>query len=230
MLLHSFHTCQGRSVYARPADIVTHTQSRHNQQSRRPALSVTGATAQRATALTERQASGGTCCTSPRCSSQSSKASRSDAHASDSGLEGWQKLARQGIALSLALLAFGCAPECSALETVAPSEALAAARPLPQNPKVDKGRVWLVFVGGAVTLFGGTVLLERFEGLFPAIAKANKVLAGYAQEAEVSCLLSVAMNVVLHWHCVWRLHGKVGTVGTRILQLVIPLHELSAHQ
>ena len=62
------------------------------------------------------------------------------------------------------------------VQTVAPSAVTDSAKPLAQ-PKVDKGRVWLIFLVGAGGLFAGTVLLENNESLFPAIAKSNKVLA-----------------------------------------------------
>lgn len=50
------------------------------------------------------------------------------------------------------------------------------ARPLPKQA-FDKGRVWLVFIGGAASLFLVTVAAENNEAWFPAIARANAVMA-----------------------------------------------------
>ena len=70
-----------------------------------------------------------------------------------------------------------------ALQTVAPASVTSLARPLPQQ-RVDKGKVWLIVVTGAVSLFGATVLLENNEALFPAIARANKAMAAAQREKE----------------------------------------------
>jgi len=53
--------------------------------------------------------------------------------------------------------------------------AVAAAAPL---------QVWVVFIGGAVSLFITTVLAENNGAWFPAIARANKAMAQSKKQAE----------------------------------------------
>ena len=60
----------------------------------------------------------------------------------------------------------------SPLQTVTAGEATGLAKPLPKQG-VKKGKVWAIFIGGAVSIFATTVLLENNERLFPAIKKAN---------------------------------------------------------
>jgi len=67
----------------------------------------------------------------------------------------------------------------SVLQTVPPSQATQYAKPI-QQQKVDKGFVALLFAGGAASLFGSAVLLEKNSRFFPAIYKANQVM----REAE----------------------------------------------
>lgn len=69
-------------------------------------------------------------------------------------------------------------------QTVPPATVSSLARALPQQ-KVDKGRIWLVFILGAAGLFGGTVLLENNDRFFPAISKANKAMATARAKQEV---------------------------------------------
>ena len=68
------------------------------------------------------------------------------------------------------------ADPASSITSVTPTEAVAAARPLPK-PAVDKGRVWAFFAFGAAGTFGAALAAERVEALFPAIAKANREVA-----------------------------------------------------
>ena len=67
----------------------------------------------------------------------------------------------------------------SVLQTVPSSQATQYAKPI-QQQKVDKGFVALLFAGGAASLFGSAVLLEKNSRFFPAIYKANQVM----REAE----------------------------------------------
>jgi hypothetical protein len=54
-----------------------------------------------------------------------------------------------------------------------------------QKVEVNKGRVWLLFVLGASSLFGVTVLVENNSAWFPAISRANKAMkAGMAAIEE----------------------------------------------
>ena len=50
-----------------------------------------------------------------------------------------------------------------------------------QKQKVDKGFVALLFAGGAATLFGSAILLEKSARFFPAIHRANQTI----REAEL---------------------------------------------
>ena len=59
---------------------------------------------------------------------------------------------------------------------MAPQEATSFARPLPKQ-KVNKGKIWVVFLVGATGLFAGALAFERNSKLFPAIARANQALA-----------------------------------------------------
>ena len=55
------------------------------------------------------------------------------------------------------------------------------AKPLPKQG-VKKAKVWAIFVGGAVSIFAATILLENNGTLFPAIKKAN-VASSMAQQS-----------------------------------------------
>ncbi|KAL0021419.1 hypothetical protein WJX79_004468 [Trebouxia sp. C0005] len=70
-------------------------------------------------------------------------------------------------------------PAWAELQTVPSSQATQYAKPI-QQQKVDKGFVALLFAGGAASLFGSAVLLEKNARFFPAIYKANQVM----REAE----------------------------------------------
>jgi hypothetical protein len=70
------------------------------------------------------------------------------------------------------------------IQTVAPSQLTQLAKPLPQQ-EVNKGRIWGVFVGGAVVLFVTTVVAENNEAWFPAISRANKAMAMSRAQAQV---------------------------------------------
>ena len=59
------------------------------------------------------------------------------------------------------------------------------ARPLTLQQPVNKGKVWAIFVGSAVALYGSAVLLERNSTLFPSIYKANEAMRAARAAAEV---------------------------------------------
>jgi hypothetical protein len=69
------------------------------------------------------------------------------------------------------------------LQTVPPDQVTSLAKPL-KVQTVNKNRIWLLFVLGASSLFGITVLAENNESWFPAISKANKALAASAAAAK----------------------------------------------
>lgn len=62
------------------------------------------------------------------------------------------------------------------LQTVSAASATTIAKPIKEQ-KVDKEKVWLIFILGAAGLFGGTLLLENNERFFPAIYKANLAMS-----------------------------------------------------
>lgn len=53
-----------------------------------------------------------------------------------------------------------------------------------KKQEVNKGRIWLLFVLGASSLFGVTVLVENNSAWFPAIAKANKAMQASMKAME----------------------------------------------
>jgi len=53
-----------------------------------------------------------------------------------------------------------------------------------KKQEVNKGRIWLLFVLGASSLFGVTVLVENNSAWFPAIAKANKAMKASMKAME----------------------------------------------
>lgn len=59
------------------------------------------------------------------------------------------------------------------------------AKPLKEQ-KVDKEKVWLIFILGAAGLFGTTLLLENNERFFPAIYKANLAMSQAKKAMKVS--------------------------------------------
>jgi hypothetical protein len=53
-------------------------------------------------------------------------------------------------------------------------------------------QVWVVFIGGAASLFIATVLVENNAAWFPAISRANKFIANSKkQEQQVSTALEL---------------------------------------
>lgn len=69
-------------------------------------------------------------------------------------------------------------------QTVPPQQLTQMAKPLPKQ-RVDKGRVWTVFIGGAAMLFIGTVVSENNDKFFPAISRANKAMAQAREASKV---------------------------------------------
>jgi hypothetical protein len=70
------------------------------------------------------------------------------------------------------------------LQTVAPQDATSFARTLPKQ-KVNKGKIWVIFLLGATGLFGAALAIERNTTFFPAIAKANQALAATKKAQKV---------------------------------------------
>lgn len=72
------------------------------------------------------------------------------------------------------------------VQTVSAASATTMAKPLKEQ-KVDKEKVWLIFILGAAGLFGGTLLLENNERFFPAIYRANLAMSQAKKAAKVCC-------------------------------------------
>ena len=70
------------------------------------------------------------------------------------------------------------------MQSVAPQDVTSLARSLPKQ-KVNKGKVWLIFLAGAGALFGSAVAIERNSKLFPAIAKANQAMVASRSAIQV---------------------------------------------
>jgi hypothetical protein len=70
-------------------------------------------------------------------------------------------------------------------QTVPVSQVTEAAKALPKQT-IDKGKVWLYFIGGAVGLFATTIAAENNESWFPAISRANKAMSMSKPPLEVS--------------------------------------------
>jgi len=77
-------------------------------------------------------------------------------------------------------------PSQADIQYVPASQITEKARPLTLQQPVDKKTVWTLFIGGAIVLFGTTVVLENNASLFPAIARANKAmrLTGTASQLQ----------------------------------------------
>lgn len=75
-------------------------------------------------------------------------------------------------------------PQFTHSQTVPVSQVLETARPLPKQT-IDKPTVWVAFIGGAIAVFGVTVLAENNEKFFPAISRANAAIAMSRKRAEV---------------------------------------------
>ncbi len=91
-----------------------------------------------------------------------------------------------------------------AAQTVPASQVTQMAKPLQKHEDVQKGKIWLLFIGGAAGLFITTVLLENNKGLFPAIARANEALAktramNTEQELQVRCVLKYGLYASVMW-------------------------------
>ncbi|KAL4434196.1 hypothetical protein ABPG75_000637 [Micractinium tetrahymenae] len=99
-------------------------------------------------------------------------------------------LARSLTAAAAALLLAGAPaalppPTAAELSTITAQQATEMAKPLKQQ-KVNKGRIWALFVLGATALFGSTVVLENNDKWFPAISRANKAMKAAQQRAAAA--------------------------------------------
>ncbi|PSC73418.1 ATP-binding cassette sub-family D member 4 [Micractinium conductrix] len=74
-------------------------------------------------------------------------------------------------------------PAAAELATVTAQQAVDSAKPL-KVQEFNKGRIWLLAVLGATSLFGTTVLLENNESWFPAISRANRAMKQAREAAE----------------------------------------------
>lgn len=89
------------------------------------------------------------------------------------------------------------------MQTVSAASVTTVAKPLKEQ-KVDKEKVWLIFILGAAGLFGGTLLLENNERFFPAIYKANLAMSQAKNAMKVNSSAQI-MLPALFW--VSSMHG-----------------------
>eukprot|EP01026_Neomeris_dumetosa_P017158 TRINITY_DN1655_c0_g2_i1.p5 TRINITY_DN1655_c0_g2~~TRINITY_DN1655_c0_g2_i1.p5 ORF type:complete len:220 (+),score=38.16 TRINITY_DN1655_c0_g2_i1:2058-2717(+) len=99
-----------------------------------------------------------------------------------------QLLKQTAAGLCISLAAFGqlifSSPSFALeIDTVSPSTITESARPLPEQ-SFDKGKIWLLLVGGAASLLALTIQIENFEFLFPAISSANKAMSSYRERVK----------------------------------------------
>eukprot|EP01023_Acetabularia_acetabulum_P033365 TRINITY_DN3122_c0_g1_i2.p1 TRINITY_DN3122_c0_g1~~TRINITY_DN3122_c0_g1_i2.p1 ORF type:complete len:231 (+),score=36.89 TRINITY_DN3122_c0_g1_i2:77-769(+) len=66
----------------------------------------------------------------------------------------------------------------TAIETVSADTAVQTAKAIPVQ-QFDKGKIWLLLVGGAASLLFATIQVENVEMFFPAISSANKAMDTY---------------------------------------------------
>lgn len=87
-------------------------------------------------------------------------------------------------AAAAAVLLVGCPSAALAeLQTVPADQMTQMARPLAKQP-TNKGRIWLLIVLGAASLFGTTVVLENNGAWFPAISRANRAMRTSAKKKD----------------------------------------------
>jgi len=67
-------------------------------------------------------------------------------------------------------------PAHADIQTVSADELINSAKPIRITQKINKGRIWLLIILGASSLFSTTVVLENNESWFPAISRANKAM------------------------------------------------------
>lgn len=109
------------------------------------------------------------------------------------GLIAWCK----GMAISIGGAAILMSPDAAwadLVQTVPASQVMEMAKPLTKQ-SIDKGKVWTVFIGGAIFLFLGTLAVENNPSFFPAISKANKAAAVAKEAAEAAEKQARAMAV-----------------------------------
>eukprot|EP00775_Hariotina_reticulata_P012243 gene12243-12380_t len=95
------------------------------------------------------------------------------------------------------------------------------ARALPKQ-QIDKGKVWVVFIGSAASLFIMTVLAENNSSWFPAIAKANAAMAAAKNKAAQDDVVAPSMADI-------EAQAEPAPVSPRLLQEELPpLDEESA--
>eukprot|EP01024_Parvocaulis_polyphysoides_P015318 TRINITY_DN16679_c0_g1_i1.p2 TRINITY_DN16679_c0_g1~~TRINITY_DN16679_c0_g1_i1.p2 ORF type:complete len:237 (+),score=42.33 TRINITY_DN16679_c0_g1_i1:179-889(+) len=90
-----------------------------------------------------------------------------------------------GIVLSVATVGQICfaLPSFAQIETVSADSAVQTAKAIPEQ-QFDKGKIWLLLVGGAASLLFLTIQVENVEQLFPAISSANKAMQTYRQREK----------------------------------------------
>ena len=105
------------------------------------------------------------------------------------------------------------------VQTVPAASVTALAKPIKEQ-KVDKEKVWLIFILGAAGLFGGTLLLENNERFFPAIYKANLAMSQAKKAMKVSGMhFGTAIHLVVLLHAYIVEHISLQHTGTHDCQM-----------
>lgn len=73
-------------------------------------------------------------------------------------------------------LLWGSPAHAEIIQTVSPREVSEMGAPL-KVQKVEKKKVWLVFIIGASTLFAFTNIIENYSSWFPAVKRANEAMS-----------------------------------------------------
>jgi len=73
-------------------------------------------------------------------------------------------------------LLWGSPVQAEIIQTVSPREVSEMGAPL-KVQKVEKKKVWLVFIIGASTLFAFTNIIENYSGWFPSVKRANEAMS-----------------------------------------------------
>lgn len=108
------------------------------------------------------------------------------------------------------------------VQTVPAAQVTQLAKPLPKQ-YIDKGKVWVAFIGGAASLFIATVLLENNAAWFPAIKKANEAMSGQPNSEEQQAEVGASTWWHFHDSCLLRQLLVNDSCRTALPNPVIPV-------
>lgn len=87
-------------------------------------------------------------------------------------------------AVASATLLLSPLPAAADIQYIPNDQVTQQAKPLVLKKAVEKDKVWVLFIGGAIVLFTGTLAIENNDNFFPAIARANKAMAKMREVAN----------------------------------------------